>query len=631
MSELSGVLVFALVAALLVLPPAAYWRRRNHSHSDQHTPFPPQVKPSHQHSATAASALTVQSLQILSRAIEQSQSGIVIADCHGVIEYVNPRYSRITGYGLQEAIGQIADLINNEELTDGSQLTLQEAMQLGSSWETFMSNHRKSGESFWQQVTASPILDDDGNLTHIVLNIDDISERIETQEQMEKLAFYDPLTGLENRRLFKDRLEQSLKHVRRTRKRLGLLFLDLDQFKRINDTLGHDVGDELLCTVASRLKQCVREEDIVARLGGDEFTLLLSDINQTEDAALVARKILAALTEPIQLSSQKVTVSASIGITVAPEDSMNASVLMRNADLAMYQAKEQGRDNFQFFTDDMNIESLARMALENDLRSAINNNELVVFFQPQVNMLTQEVCGYEALVRWQHEQAEMISPERFIPVAEETGLIMPLGELVLRQSCQHMKAILDNHQQPAQTVAVNLSARQFRDMNLVNQVKCILDETGLPPQHLELEITESMLMGNMEQAINTLQALKRLGVTVTIDDFGTGYSSLNYLTRLPVDKLKVDRSFIANLPDNPEHIAIATAIIAMAQRLGLQVVAEGVETEQQAHFLRQHQCYLVQGYLFAEPIPAESILLEAPNVQHRIYLAVGHEFDTVPS
>lgn len=630
MSELSGLLLIALVAALLVLPPAAYLRRRIQP-STQSMPHG-QIKPSGNASENGtASALTAQSLQILSRAIEQSQSGIVIADCYGVIEYVNPRYSRITGYGLQEAIGQITDLINNQELTDGSQLTLQEAMQLGSSWETFMSSHRKNGESFWQQVTASPILDDDGALTHIVLNIDDISERIETQEQMEKLAFYDPLTGLENRRLFKDRLEQSLKHIRRTRKMLGLLFLDLDQFKRINDTLGHDVGDELLCTVAARLKQCVREEDIVARLGGDEFTLLLSDINQSEDAALVARKILAALTEPIQLSTQKVTVSASIGITIAPEDSMNASVLMRNADLAMYQAKEQGRDNFQFFTDDMNIESLARMALENDLRSAINNNELVVFFQPQINMLTQEVCGYEALVRWQHEQAEMISPERFIPVAEETGLIMPLGEQVLRQACQHMKVILDSHIQHGQTVAVNLSARQFRDMNLINQVHSILEETGLPPQHLELEITESMLMGNMEQAIGTLQALKRLGVTVTIDDFGTGYSSLNYLTRLPVDKLKVDRSFIANLPDNPEHIAIATAIIAMAQRLGLQVVAEGVETEQQARFLRQHQCFLVQGYLFAEPVPAESIEKEAASVQNRIYLAVGHEFDTVPS
>lgn len=568
-----------------------------------------------------AGQLNAQSRRILSSAVEQSHNGVIIADCNGLIEYVNPRYTKITGYSSEEAVGRIAELMNNELLTDANNLSLQEAMQLGASWETFLVSMRKNGERFWQQVTASPILDDTGSLSHIVLNIDDISERVETQAQMEKLAFYDPLTGLENRRLFRDRLEQSLKRVRRNKKSMALLFLDLDQFKRINDTLGHDAGDELLCCVAQRLRSCVREADIVSRLGGDEFTILLADITQAEDASLVARKILQSLHTPILLAQQEVTISCSIGITIAPEDSMNAGVLMRNADLAMYRAKDQGRDNFQYFTDDMNTESHARMTLENELRVAVNNEDFVVYFQPQVNLNEKRICGFEALVRWRHEQVDLISPDRFIPVAEETGLIIRVGEIVLRQACQQMRQLRDAGLSGL-TVAVNLSARQFRDRNLVNMIRRTLEETGLEPQSLELEITESMLMDDIEQAIDILSELKALGVTIAIDDFGTGYSSLSYLTRLPVDKLKVDRSFVSNLPESARHTAIATAIIAMAQRLRLLVVAEGVETQPQASFLHSHQCAILQGYLFGEPVagtelPARIAELEARmQIQH---------------
>ncbi len=350
--------------------------------------------------------------------------------------------------------------------------------------------------------------------SHIVFGIEDISLQRETHAQMEKLAFYDPLTGLENRRLFKDRLDQCLKHVRRNKTMMALLFLDLDQFKRINDTLGHDAGDELLCTVARRIKNCVREEDIVARLGGDEFTILLP----------------------------------------------------------------------------------------------------VVYFQPQIDLLSNTVCGFEALVRWQHAEVDMIPPDRFIPVAEETGLIVELGAIVLRKACQQLKH-LQSLGYVNQTMAVNLSARQFRDDNLIDMVKLILKETNLEARWLELEITESMLMDDIDQAIVILQQLKELGLTISIDDFGTGYSSLNYLTRLPIDKLKVDRSFVCNLPHNKSHMAITTAIIAMAQKLDMQVVAEGVETTQQVDFLRLNQCNVLQGYLFCKPVSSADLVSHITRVQ----------------
>ncbi len=568
-----------------------------------------------------------QSLRTLSSAVEQSQSAVLITDHNGVIEYVNPRYTQITGYSNGEVVGMRADILYAAHITDDENRTLRDCMLAGISWQASLASTRKNGERFWQSVAASPILDEAGELGHIVFGIEDISEQRETHAQMEKLAFYDPLTGLENRRLFKDRLDQCLKHVRRNKNLMALLFLDLDQFKRINDTLGHDAGDELLCTVARRIKQCVREEDIVARLGGDEFTILLPNLRDARSAAHVAGKILKALNQPVQLTSQEVIVSVSIGITLAPEDSMNASVLMRNADLAMYRAKDQGRNNFQFFTDDMNIESVARMSLENELRLAVSRDNFVVYFQPQVNLLHNTVCGFEALVRWQHAEVDMIPPDRFIPVAEETGLIVELGAIVLRKACLQIKK-LQAEGFLNQTVAVNLSARQFRDQNLLGMVKGILEETGLDAQWLELEITESMLMDNIDQAIVILQQLKDLGLTISIDDFGTGYSSLNYLTRLPVDKLKVDRSFVCNLPEDRSHMAITTAIIAMAQKLNMQVVAEGVETHQQVDFLRMNQCNVLQGYLFCRPVSSCDLSDSITRLQDALSGADGAVFGT---
>ncbi|MDX1490404.1 MAG: EAL domain-containing protein [Pseudohongiellaceae bacterium] len=555
--------------------------------------------------------LVEQSMQTLSSAVEQSSSAVLIADKDGMIQYVNPSYMKITGYQAADLVGERSELLYKPDITDSDNRTLWECVRSGKTWEASISSHRRNGERFWQSVSASPIFDDSRQLSHIVLNIEDVSEQRKTHAKMEKLAFYDPLTGLENRRLFKDRLEQGLKQVKRHKSMMALLFLDLDQFKRINDTLGHDAGDDLLCTVARRIKRCVREVDIVSRLGGDEFTILLPDLRDNRSAAHVADKILKALAKPIQLGTQEVIVSASIGITMAPDDSLNASVLMRNADLAMYRAKDQGRNNFQFFTDDMNIESVARMSLENELRAAVANDDFVVYFQPQVDMETRSVCGFEALVRWRHLEFDMIPPDRFIPVAEETGLILQLGEIVLRKACMQIKQ-LEATGIANLSVSVNLSARQFRDQNLIELVKSVLDETNLDPQYLELEITESMLMDNIDQAIDILRQLKALGLTVSIDDFGTGYSSLNYLTRLPVDKLKVDRSFVCNLPHDESHMAITTTIIAMAKQLNMQVIAEGVETKDQLHFLMSKQCNVLQGYLFGAPVSSRELI---PNLE----------------
>lgn len=551
--------------------------------------------------------LVEQSMQTLSSAVEQSNSAVLIADNDGIVQYVNPRYMQITGYRATDLVGERSALLFDSDVTDNENRTLWECVRAGHTWEASLSSDRRNGERFWQSISASPIFDESRKLNHIVLNIEDVSEQRKTHAKMEKLAFYDPLTGLENRRLFKDRLDQCLKQVKRNKLMMSLLFLDLDQFKRINDTLGHDAGDDLLCTVARRIKRCVREVDIVARLGGDEFTILLPELKDSRSAAHVADKILKALSKPIQLGTQEVIVSASIGITMAPDDSLNASVLMRNADLAMYRAKDQGRNNFQFFTDDMNIESVARMSLENELRLAVNNEDFLVYYQPQVDLKRNVVCGFEALVRWKHIEFDMIPPERFIPVAEETGLIVQLGEIVLRKACMQLKQ-LEASGITDLTVAVNLSARQFRDQDLIGMVKRILDETKLDAKYLELEITESMLMDNIDQAIDILQQLKTLGLTVSIDDFGTGYSSLSYLTRLPIDKLKVDRSFVCNLPHDASHMAITTTIITMAQQLKLDVIAEGVETNEQVECLLNKHCHVLQGYLFSMPVSAQELV-----------------------
>ena len=430
--------------------------------------------------------------------------------------------------------------------------------------------------------------------------------------ELEQFAYYDPLTGLANRALFQDRLPQAIGRVERNERLMGLMFLDLDRFKEINDTLGHDAGDVLLQSVAKRLEERLRRTDTIARLGGDEFTIILEGLSGVEEVAAIAQEILDVMDPPFTLEGHEVFVSTSIGIAIYPNDGDNTDVLMKNADAAMYRAKEHGRNNYQFYTADMNAKSVERLALESRLRRALEREEFQLYYQPQVDLNTGQVIGMEALIRWRRsDTSELVSPAEFIPLAEETGLIVPIGEWVMRTACAQNRAWQDAGLPPLR-VAVNLSARQFRQDDLADYLAKVLKDARLAPQYLELELTEGHLIEH-SHAGATLAELKAMGHPLSVDDFGTGYSSLSYLKRFPIDTLKIDRSFVMDITTDPDAAAIANAIIALAQSLRLKVIAEGVETEGQLDFLRSKGCHEVQGYLFGPPIPAEQVAQKMQN------------------
>ncbi len=438
-----------------------------------------------------------------------------------------------------------------------------------------------------------------------VLLQSEIKERKASAERIQYLAYYDSLTGLPNRRMFGELLTRSISQARRNENPLAVLFIDLDRFKTINDTLGHEAGDSLLKEVANRLKSSLREHDIVARLGGDEFVVLLPEITEETHASAVAHKILTTIGRPLVLLGQEFRITASVGITTYPKDGADEPTLMKNADVAMYQAKAEGKNNFQFYSEELNANSFERLTLESSLRRALERHEFELHYQPKIDFSTGHITGVEALLRWQHQELGMLGPTRFISIAEETGLIVPIGRWVLKIACQQNIA-WQREGLPELTMAVNLSARQFNDENLLQDVTDILEETGMDAALLELEITESMLMHNVEKAIKTLNGLKQIGVRLAIDDFGTGYSSLSNLKKFPINTIKVDRSFIRDIPGNPEDMGITDAIIAMGRTLSLTVVAEGVETKEQVEFLRQHACDEFQGFYFSRAVqPAE--------------------------
>jgi diguanylate cyclase (GGDEF)-like protein/PAS domain S-box-containing protein len=543
-----------------------------------------------------------------------SPVGVFQTDEEGQYTYVNARWREITN-------------IYDIHLTQESWIkTLhpEERFQVLSHWresleqkEEFRMEYRMlrdDGEDINVICQAKPLYESNGEISGYLGSLSDISELKSVQLQLEQLALYDPLTRLANRHLFRNRLEKAIKHSEREGGKLALLFLDIDHFKKINDTMGHDQGDELLKAIAHRLRFCTRPGDTVARMGGDEFTILVPEIHHQHEADAIARKVLDVLKVPIRLTGLEIIITTSIGITIGLNDADDANALMKNADLAMYRAKARGRDNYQFFSDEMNVELTRQLAMEAELRLALQQEEFELYYQPQIDLNTNRLIGYEALLRWKHAEKGFIPPSDFIPVAEDSGLILPIGEWVLRNACEHIKQFSDNGLLPKDGhVAVNISPRQFHDPNLVTVISDLIASTGIKSQQLEIEITESLLMENVDSTIATLQQLKKLGIILAIDDFGTGYSSLNYLKRLPIHVLKVDRSFVMDIPDDKDDMEITSAVIAMAHKLGLRVVAEGVEQNEQALFLKDNQCDFAQGYFYGRPMSVEQLYKEIGN------------------
>lgn len=545
----------------------------------------------------------------------------VLMDENNRILEVNEQAVEAYGYSREELL----------QMHGADLRTAEQAAQHSADWKILLSqghanyetvHRRKDGSRLFVDISSRVLNLDHGRFVQAILR--DISKRKETEKRLHYLAYYDDLTDLPNRTLFTDRLCQAIAATGRHQKLVGVMFMDLDHFKNVNDTLGHEVGDTLLRAVAARLKACFRESDTVSHFGGDEFAVVLTDISNTDDAALIAKKILKAFVAPFEIDGNELFVTFSIGITLYPIDDDNSLDLLRNADAAMYHAKAKGRGNFQFYSAELTYRAQKRMALETGLRHALERAEFVLHYQPQVDLKTGQIVGVEALIRWEQPGKGMMSPAEFIPVAEASGLIVPIGEWVLRTACAQAKAWQDQGL-PKLLMAVNLSSRQFVRGHLVELVSTVLQETGLSPQCLELEITESILMDGTDSAVlSTLNEFKHMGITLAIDDFGTGYSSLSYLKRFPVDKLKIDQSFVRGITHNPEDASVVQAIIAMAHSLRLTVIAEGVETEEQHDHLHYHDCDQMQGYFFSRPLPAEHIP-ELFNARYR--LKIGADTD----
>lgn len=519
----------------------------------------------------------------------------------GQIIDANPALLQILGYPDRELLCtlNVRDLCVHPE---GFELLQHALTSHGGTARGFVAQLRRyDGSTTWTESCTRIVYDGQGRVLYHEGALQDISERRSAEARIHYLAHHDDLTGLPNRVMFKYRLQQAIAESARRGTLLALLLLDMDRFKAINDTLGHAVGDGLLKALAVRLSSCVRDCDTVARLAGDEFALILPDLAHAEDAARVAKKILNAFSPAFNIDGHELFMSVSIGIAICPLDGDNLDMLLRNADIAMYHAKEHGRNTFQFYATEMNAKAFERLSMENGLRHALERNEFFLHYQPQLDLRTGEITAVEALLRWQHPGLGMISPLQFIPIAEEIGMITPIGEWVLHTACAQNKAWQVAGLPPLR-VAVNLSARQLRQSNFIHVIEQILQNTGLAPRYLELEITESLLMHNPDNAIAMLTALDAMGIDISVDDFGTGYSSLAYLKCLPINALKIDKSFVCEIPGDLDDAAIASTIIVMAHNLGIRVIAEGVETQAQKDFLVSRACDAMQGYLFNHPV-----------------------------
>lgn len=537
-------------------------------------------------------------------AVDNAGEGVLVTDTHNHIVSINRAFTEITFYSEEETLGQHHSLLRSDRHDDAFYAALwQEVHELGR-WQGELWSRRKNGEDFPAWSTISTVRDSEGEITNYVLIFSDISVIKTSQDKLDFMAHHDPLTSLPNRLLFTDRLEHALQRANRQKDKVAVFFIDLDRFKNINDTLGHPVGDKLIQQAAERLSNVVREDDTVARLGGDEFIIALEGFNQDHDVDILARKVIDAFQYPFIVDEHELHVTLSLGVSMYPADGQDGETLIKNADVAMYRAKEEGRNNYNFYTLDLASSVFERLALESALRKALERDELSLVYQPQYCLDGDKVVGCESLMRWDNPALGIVSPSRFVPIAEDSGLIVELGRWGLITACSQMKRWLLAGA-AIQHMAVNVSAVQLQRSDFVTTVKSALEETGLEARYLELEVTESVIMHNADYAIDILDELKELGVGLAIDDFGTGYSSLSYLKRLPVDKLKIDRSFVSDIPHDTNDMEIARAVIALASSLGLQVIAEGLETEEQRQFMIAEGSQHAQGYLFGKPITGD--------------------------
>lgn len=545
-------------------------------------------------------------MQLISAALEQTTDVVMMTTADGTIEYVNAAFEAITGYNQDEVIGQNPRFLKSGKQEQEFYRGMWDTLLKGENFSDVFINKRKDGSNYYEEKTITPVHTRGDEITHFISTGRDISERMRTQERLHYMAHHDALTKLPNRTLFLDRLRQAMARAHWHNRLIAVIFMDLDKFKDVNDSLGHDVGDLLLVQVTQRLSNSVRAGDTVARFGGDEFAILLDDVASEKDVSQLAKKILDTMAPAFKIENHEILSTASIGVSIFPADGDDSEALLRNADVAMYRAKHLGRNNYQFFSNEMSARAFERLTMENSLRHALKRGEFFLDYQPQIDSRTSEMTGVEALLRWQHPELGVVSPTDFVPILEETGLIVDVGDWALKTACQQG---VEWHQQGYDSlkICVNLSSRQFNDPDFIQSFQNIITETGIKPERLELELTESMLMRNASKTISALNTLSHIGVQIAVDDFGTGYSSLNYLRRFPIATLKIDRSFVQDVMDDTDDAAITSAIIVMAQSLNLNVVAEGVESEDQLNFLKDRHCYEIQGHYYSGPISASEL------------------------
>lgn len=550
-------------------------------------------------------AQTEEALRLRDRAIESSGNAIFITHRlapDNPIVYVNPAFEKITGYRSSEVIGKNPRFLQGSDVKQPELEAIRLALREERPCRVVLRNYRRDGSMYWNELYISPVKDPSGEVTHYVGVQNDITESRNYQNELARQAHFDTLTGLPNRILLTDRIDTAITRAGLHGRSVTIAVADLDNFKVINESLGYAAGDRLLKLAAERLQSCVHAEDTVARLGGDGFALVFADDVSERLLSNEIKGIVEAFGKPFVLDDRELFVTVSIGVVFSPQDGNDVETLLTNAESAMYRSKDQGRNTFQTYAAEMNARINERLELDGRLRRALERGELLLNYQPQIDLHTNRINGAEALLRWKHPDLGIMPPGKFIPLAEETGLIIPIGEWVIRTACAQNKAWQEAGLAPI-VIAVNISARQFRQTDLVKSVAAILEETGLDARYLELEVTESAIMHNAQEVISTLLELKSMGVQLSIDDFGTGYSSLSYLRRFPVDRLKIDQSFVRDIATDPENAAIAQAVITLGHSMNLRVVAEGVETLEQLAFLRAHQCDEKQGYLFSRPLP----------------------------